>query len=86
MNDDARPEATPLRPTGSRKIRPPRAAEKIQKRSVMPVTQEPPTHEEIEKLAYRLWEERGAPGGSPETDWERAERALRGNLGAEHKS
>jgi DUF2934 family protein len=86
MNDDACPEATPLRPTGSRKIRPPRPAEKIQRRSVMPVTQESPTHEEIEKLAYRLWEERGAPVGSPETDWERAERALRGDLDAAHNS
>jgi hypothetical protein len=27
----------------------------------MPSTQEPPTQEEIEKLAYLLWEERGAP-------------------------
>jgi DUF2934 family protein len=52
----------------------------------MPVTQESPTHEEIEKLAYRLWEERGAPVGSPETDWERAERALRGDLDAAHNS
>jgi hypothetical protein len=45
-----------------------------------------PVTEEIEKLAYRLWEERGAPIGSPETDRERAERALRENLGAEHNS
>jgi hypothetical protein len=31
-------------------------------------------HEQIEKLAYRLWEERGRPLGSPEDDWFRAER------------
>ena len=43
----------------------------------MPSTQELPAQEEIEKLAYQLWEERGAPLGSPETDWERAEQALR---------
>ena len=30
-------------------------------------------HEQIEKLAYRLWEERGAPLGSPDDDWFRAE-------------
>jgi hypothetical protein len=30
-------------------------------------------HEQIEKLAYRLWEERGRPLGSPEDDWFRAE-------------
>jgi hypothetical protein len=30
-------------------------------------------HEQIEKLAFRLWEERGAPLGSPDEDWFRAE-------------
>ena len=30
-------------------------------------------HEQIAKLAYRLWEERGAPLGSPDDDWFRAE-------------
>ena len=33
-------------------------------------------YEQIEKLAYRLWEERGAPLGSPEEDWFRAEGEL----------
>lgn len=33
-------------------------------------------HEEIEKLAYRLWEERGKPLGSPDADWLRAEQEL----------
>jgi len=32
--------------------------------------------EEIEKLAYRLWEERRAPLGSPDDDWYRAEQEL----------
>jgi len=36
----------------------------------------PPTHAEIAELAYRLWMERGAPMGSPEIDWERAEQML----------
>jgi hypothetical protein len=30
-------------------------------------------HEQIEKLAYRLWEERGGPLKSPDDDWFRAE-------------
>ena len=30
-------------------------------------------HEQIEKLAYQLWEERGGPLGSPDDDWFRAE-------------
>ncbi len=34
-------------------------------------------HEQIEKLAYRLWEDRGAPSGSPDDDWFRAEQELR---------
>lgn len=32
--------------------------------------------EEIENLAYRLWEERGRPLGSPDDDWCRAEQKL----------
>lgn len=29
---------------------------------------------QIEKLAYRFWEESGRPFGSPEVDWLKAER------------
>lgn len=36
------------------------------------------THEEIERLAYRFWAERGHQLGEPETDWFRAEQELRG--------
>jgi hypothetical protein len=36
-----------------------------------------PRHEEVESLAYKLWEERGAPFGTPEVDWFRAEEELR---------
>jgi hypothetical protein len=32
------------------------------------------TYEDIAKLAYRFWEERGRPQGSPGVDWYRAER------------
>jgi hypothetical protein len=34
-------------------------------------------HEEIALRAYRLWEERGSPAGSPEEDWFRAEQEIR---------
>jgi hypothetical protein len=30
-------------------------------------------HEDVAKLAYRFWEDRGRPMGSPEVDWYRAE-------------
>ena len=33
-------------------------------------------HELVSKLAYKLWEERGRPLGSPEVDWFAAERAV----------
>jgi hypothetical protein len=33
-------------------------------------------YEAIEKLAYRFWEERGRPLGSPEVDWQHAEEEL----------
>jgi len=32
--------------------------------------------DDIARLAYRLWEERGCPIGSPEEDWLRAEELL----------
>jgi hypothetical protein len=37
-------------------------------------------HELVAKLAYKLWEERGRPFGSPEVDWFRAERAVYSSL------
>ena len=37
----------------------------------------PPTDHEIAALAYRLWTERGCPGGSPDDDWFRAEALLK---------
>ena len=36
-----------------------------------------PDHEKIKTLAYKLWVERGAPIGSPEEDWYRAEAQLK---------
>ena len=33
-------------------------------------------HEFVARLAYKLWEERGRPSGSPQVDWFAAERAL----------
>ncbi|MCW5978829.1 MAG: DUF2934 domain-containing protein [Bryobacteraceae bacterium] len=39
---------------------------------------DPAAHqEEIEKLAYAIWEARGASNGSPDEDWFRAENELR---------
>jgi hypothetical protein len=33
--------------------------------------------ENLEKLAYGLWQQRGCPFGSPDHDWLEAERKLR---------
>ena len=33
-------------------------------------------HEYVSKLAYKLWEQRGRPFGSPEVAWFAAERAV----------
>ena len=41
---------------------------------------EPVDHEEIAKRAYELWQARGCPGGSAESDWFEAERELRGRI------
>jgi len=37
----------------------------------------PPSHEEIARLAYVLWQARGGGDGSAEQDWFEAERQLR---------
>jgi Protein of unknown function (DUF2934) len=37
-------------------------------------------HEFVAKLAFKLWEERGRPFGSPEVDWFAAERAVHSSL------
>lgn len=37
-------------------------------------------HEFVAKLAYKLWEERGRPLGSPEVDWLAAEAAMYSSL------
>jgi Protein of unknown function (DUF2934) len=39
--------------------------------------------QEIERLAYRLWQERGSPHGTSEDDWFRAEKMLRRRDSAE---
>jgi hypothetical protein len=38
----------------------------------------PAQHQEVERLAYRLWEEGGRREGTAEDDWYRAERLLFG--------
>ena len=39
--------------------------------------QNPVNSREIASLAYRLWEARGCPEGTPEVDWFHAEQLLR---------
>jgi hypothetical protein len=34
------------------------------------------SHEHIAQLAYKLWQERGCPEGTPEVDWDRAMQLL----------
>lgn len=37
-------------------------------------------HEFVEKLAYKLWTQRGRPLGSPDADWFAAEQAVYASL------
>ncbi len=41
-----------------------------------PLVTPPSDSSSIAALAYRLWQERGCPEGSPEVDWLRAEEEL----------
>ena len=42
------------------------------------VTENATLHDQIAALAYRLWQERGCPEGSPEIDWFDAEQQMLG--------
>jgi hypothetical protein len=54
-----------------------RIGKKAETAATMPGPEELVTnHERIALLAYKYWEERGCPGGSPQEDWFRAEREL----------
>ena len=44
--------------------------------AVAPAPAAPPSREAVARLAYAYWEARGYQGGSPEEDWNRAEREL----------
>jgi hypothetical protein len=35
-----------------------------------------PSHEDIERRAFELWEQRGRPSGTPEIDWFKAEQEV----------
>jgi len=35
-----------------------------------------PTHDQVQLLAFQLWQERGEPFGTPEVDWIQAEQQL----------
>jgi hypothetical protein len=37
----------------------------------------PPSNRDVDALAYRLWQKRGCPQGSPEDDWFAAEQMLK---------
>ena len=39
-------------------------------------------HEFVAKLAYKLWEQRGRPLGSPDADWFAAEQSVYASLAA----
>ena len=70
--------ALKTRPRGSvKKLTAARATEGVGTVARANVEIEP---EEIARLAYSYWEERGSAGGSPEEDWLRAERQLRARV------
>ena len=51
----------------------PRGTEQTQPRTEIQQQQQ----QDIATLAYALWQQRGAPDGSPEQDWLEAERRVR---------
>jgi hypothetical protein len=49
--------------------------------TTLPEVSESETHERISTRAYELWLERAFRNGSPEKDWLRANREVRGKVG-----
>mgnify|MGYP001120896541 CR=1 FL=1 len=78
-------EGTPVRRTRSRKQTDGAAVAQAAATTPAPAGGAIP-HEEIERLAYFYWLERGGQGGSPEDDWFRAEAELRRRYGIAEKS
>lgn len=76
-----------VKKTAAKKVKKPAArAKAVSARPAVPARKPPAytlveprevTHEEIARLAYAYWEQRGFQGGSPEEDWRRAERELK---------
>ena len=55
--------------------------ELVEVHSVAESVEPEPTQDQISKLAYALWQQRGCPEGSPEVDWLKAEAELIAKLG-----
>ena len=57
-----------------------RLPDKQQPLELIPDSQYESRHEFVTKLAYKLWEQRGRPLGSPDVDWLAAEQAVYASL------
>jgi hypothetical protein len=57
-----------------------RPIDKHQPPQLIPDSSYESRHEFVEKLAYKLWEQRGRPLGSPDIDWFAAEQAVYASL------
>jgi Protein of unknown function (DUF2934) len=75
----ARGSGTTLRGDGSSEQQPTMAVERgaAREREIPGSDAYQATYGEIARRAYECWHERGCPEGSPEVDWERAEREMR---------
>jgi hypothetical protein len=49
--------------------------------SALEDTSEPKNRKQIAALAYKFWQARGCPDGTPEEDWFRAEREIAKSIG-----
>lgn len=70
----------PPRRTSERRVRtvaPAAARPAVESQPAEVASAREPSQAQIAQLAYSYWEARGFQGGSPEEDWQRAERELR---------
>ena len=75
----AEPEAKPAAKTPRKRA--PKAAAPAPVAAIQTVEAEAAFSDQVARLAYQYWEQRGCPEGSPHEDWYRAEQELAGAQG-----
>jgi DUF2934 family protein len=76
----ASPAPAPIKKTEGPRVKKHVKAKVVEATEAAPAVAKTITHEEISRLAYKFYLDRGGVNGSPAEDWARAEQALLASL------